>query len=149
MRRKQDETFEIYYRFLCYSFAFIVCLTIFQKAERKIPLFNDNPIYFGDTPNAVQKKIGAPSRVTADVCDTNKTAYDFTATILNNDASVICYFADDKRLVEITIHWYLTDKAFAEALFLKAETLLTNTYSSKKIFFKNEQTISTGDRLTA
>ena len=135
--------------FVILTFAFIVCLTIFQKAERKIPLFNDNPIYFGDTPNAVQKKIGAPSRVTADVCDTNKTAYDFTATILNNDASVVCYFVEDKRLAEVTIHWYLTDKVSAEALFLKAETLLTNTYSSKNNFFKNEQTISTGDRLTA
>ena len=128
--------------FIILTFAFIACHTIFQKAERKIPLFNDNPIYFGDTPNAVQKKIGEPSRVMPDVSDTNKTAYEFTATILNNDASVICYFADDKRLVEVTIHWYLTDKASAEALFLKAETLLTNTYGSEKYFFENEQTIS-------
>ncbi len=109
-----------------------------EKTQREIPLVDNAALHFGDSPADAQKALGAPMQVVPNVADTGKTYCEYDAVLLGKNASVACYFADDKSLSEMIVHWSL-DSDTANALFSEAETLLERSYQGRENFFHNER----------
>lgn len=113
------------------------CLSIHFFRSAKPILFLDN-IHFGSSPRQVTRLLGEPLTVNHDVAGTGKTVYTYKATVLESEATVTCYFINNKQLSEVSLTWGENSINLYDRIY----TCLYDHYSSNAHFFVKQDTSS-------
>ena len=112
------------------------CLSYFyQRSSGNIPMLNEYRLKYGSSPSYVKKQLGEALKIIEDICDTNQTAYEYNAELLNHNASITCYFIENRKLIQVDIKWTLDSSDMAKELCSKAESILIEAYASEDDYF--------------
>ena len=130
---------------VCICTVAIWLLTLYHKSDMNIPILSEYQLKYGIPPSYIKEKLGEAIKVIPNVCDTNQTAYEYNAEILNHKANMTCYFIEDQELIRVNIEWTLDSIDMAKELCSEAEAILVEAYSSENDYFYNRDKNSDGD----
>lgn len=121
-------------KWIIYFFLAIILLAISLnwisvKKSKPIPLLED--VYFGMSPKAVEKQLGGSSEISRDITSSDKTIYIYNAVIQGQDATITCFFQNDRKLTEVHLRW----NSNSPELFDWVYSCLFECFSDKKDFF--------------
>lgn len=103
-----------------------------DSTEMKIlPLLANHSIYWGMSPTQLNKQLGSHTNVISSYCDTDKTVYTYKTTVLGYNATMICYFVNNRQLTQVDIEW----DAEVNDLFETVFDCLLSFYCANEDFF--------------
>ena len=129
--------------FLIILVLFAVCFLLVIGTRQYIPLIDG--VFFGMSPKQAANVLGESCEVEYDAGSTGKNAYTYKTDVLGENATVVCYFLNDKKLTQVQIYWE-TDPA---NLHKQAYTHLYDHYHNNKSFFEKKDETNKEEKHTS
>ena len=117
----------------------IICLFFTANTTKSIPLADG--LRFGMSPKQAAKVLGEHCQVEYDAGTTGKNAYTYKAVVLDQEATVTCYFWNDRQLTEVVFLWESESAELSD----QAYTCIYDHYHNKNDFFTKEDNDSNAE----
>ena len=114
-----------------------IYLLFYDRINNQIPIIDG--MYFNMSPKQAEKVLGKPIEREHDIKVSGKYIYTYETTVFDKDATIICFFIDDRKLTEVYIDW----EGDIEGLRTQVRNRLYNHYHTHRDFFERSPTSDT------
>ena len=112
----------------------LTCFLFYDRINNQIPIIDG--MFFNMSPKQAEKILGKHFEMECDIDVTGKYIYSYKATVLDKEATVICFFVNDKKLTDMYIRW---DSDF-DGIRAQARDCIYDYYHKHRYFFERQST---------